>query len=47
MLSKSVINDWVHVSSGLVLEDGGDGTMACTCLGRFLSGGRFKCENMG
>ena len=23
MLSKSVINDWVHVSSGLVLEDGG------------------------
>ena len=23
MLRKLVINDWVHVSSGLVLEDGG------------------------
>ena len=23
MLKKFVMNDWVHVSSGLVLEDGG------------------------
>ena len=32
MLRKLVINDWVHMSSELVLEDG---KMACTCLGDF------------
>ena len=48
MLKKLVINDWVLVSSGLVLEDGGeDGKMAGTCLWGFLLGGRFKCGKMG
>ena len=45
MLRKLVINDWVHVSSKLVLEDG---KMACSYLfGGFLLGGRFKCQKMG
>ena len=29
---RKLINDWIHVSSELVLEDG---KMACTCLGDF------------
>ena len=35
MLRKLVINDWIHVPSGLVLEDGGGWCVACTCLGGF------------
>ena len=37
MVRKLVINDLVHVSSKLVLEDG---NMACTCLGDF-------CQEVG
>ena len=37
MLRKLIINDWVHVSSGLVLEDG---KTVCTCSGGFLLGKR-------
>ena len=47
MLRKLVINDWIHVPSGFVLEDGGGWCVACTCLGGFLLGGRFKCGIMG
>ena len=48
MLRKLVFNDWVLVSFGLVLEDGGeDRKMACTCLWGFLLRGRFKCKKMG
>ena len=40
MLRKLIINDWVHVSSELVLEDRGeDDKMACTCLGGFVGRG--------
>ena len=32
LMLRTLVNDWIHVSSELVLEDG---KMACTCLGDF------------
>ena len=45
MLRKLVINDWVHVSFGFVLEDGRMVKSHVPVWGDLL-GGRFKCGKM-
>ena len=47
MLRKLVFNDWVHVSSGIVLEDRGRMVnWHVPVLRDFFGGGRFKCRKM-
>ena len=47
MLRKLVISNWVHVSSGLVLEDGRRMVKSHVPIWGDLLGGRFKCGKMG
>ena len=46
MLRKLVINDWVHVSFGFVLEDGRGMVKSHVPVWGDLLGGRFKCGKM-